>query len=123
MPKANSVHSEGAKARENTVHKLNENEMYKVAAAVRTLTDLALLEIEIGVGGPVSKSYPNIGPLTVAEHKKTGELTFLWCDSYISVKPEDLTFRMTLAVPAEEDNTPVLAHGRTLLESLKGKKA
>lgn len=90
--------------------------MMQVAAAVRTLSNLGVLEFEIGgvVTKPTSQRY---GPLTVATNRKTGELGYLWCDSSVGLKPEDLTFRMTLAAPANEDETPVVGvlNGMSLL--------
>jgi hypothetical protein len=89
------------------VNLMTEAEMQTVAAAVRLLSIHGLMQIKIGKTLiTAEENTPRFGPLTFAEVRKTGEFVWLWADSGITIRPDELKFRMTLTAPKKEKIAP-----------------
>jgi hypothetical protein len=76
---------------------MTEQEMTTIAAAIRLLSNLGMLDIVIGNHVQPAQLYQsNYGPLTFTENKKTGEFFYLLADSSIPVKLDELFFTMRI---------------------------
>jgi hypothetical protein len=75
----------------------DESEMDTITAAVRLLSNHGMLNIVVGENVfPAKKNMCRVGPLTSATNRKTGENVWLWADSMIPVRPDELAFTLEL---------------------------